>query len=368
MSTRQRSLKPSLRDPRPIAPQAERGRRFFCSLAAAALFRRMAASSSKIRVAVLGTGHAHGPGKIRTLRSLPEFEFAGICRPDADEPNTGEIFEGVRWLSLDELLHDASIELVAVESRVQRNLQYARKCIAAGKYVHLDKAPGEDLDGLRSLLEEAERRRRVVQMGYQWRYHPAMRAAIEAAKNGWLGSVYLFRATIDKPIPPDERRQLALFRGGMMFELGCHLIDRAVDLLGKPQKVTGILRHESPIDDALADNTLAILEYQRALAEIRVSAFQAHGDRYREIEILGTAGKASVQPFSPPRLMIDLEKPAGPYKAGAQQIELAPAPGPSFAPDFWEMAKVIRGHAPPSYSPAHDLMTHEALLRACHVI
>ena len=55
---------------------------------------------------------------------------------------------------LDELLRDASIEFVAVESRVQRNLQYARRCIAAGKHIHLDKAPGEDLEGLRSLLKK----------------------------------------------------------------------------------------------------------------------------------------------------------------------------------------------------------------------
>ena len=343
-------------------------RRAFCSLAGALVASPGRAVTKPIRVAVLGTGHAHALGKIRTLRALPEFEFAGVCRPDADEPKDGDVFQGVRWLSLDELLQDASIELVAVESRVQRNLQYARRCIASGKFVHLDKAPGEDLEGLRSLLTEATRRKRVIQMGYQWRYHPAMQAAIEAARKGWLGRVYLFRASIDKPIPPQERRELAAFRGGMMFELGCHLIDRAVDLLGRPHKVTGILRHDSPLDDTLADNTWAILEYERALAEIRVSAFQPHGDQYRQIEILGTNGRAVVQPFSPVRLTIDLGEAAGPYKTGVQTVQLAAARGPSYAPDFLEMVSVIRDGAAPSYSPEHDMITHEALLKACHVI
>jgi predicted dehydrogenase len=343
-------------------------RRGFCSLAGALLSRPIRAAVNPVRVAVLGTGHAHGPSKIRTLRTMPEFDFVGICRPDADEPNDGEVFKGVRWLTLDELLRDASIEFVAVESRVQRNLQYAHRCIAAGKHIHLDKAPGEDLESLRSLLTEASRRKRVVQMGYQWRYHPAMQAAIEAARKGWLGRVYLFRATIDKPIPPQERLELAAFRGGMMFELGCHLIDRAVDLLGKPRKVTGILRHDSTIDDALADNTLAILEYERALAEVRVSAFLPHGQQYREIEILGTNGKAVVKPFEPVRLTVDLGDPAGPYKAGVQTIEPPPARGPSYAPDFLEMVSVIRNGAVPSYSIEHDIITHEALLKACHVI
>ena len=111
----------------------------------------------------------------------------GICRPDSDEPDRGEVFAGVRWLSLRELLDDASIEMVAVESRIPRNLQYARMCVTAGKFVHLDKPPGVDLDALRSIFAEANRRKLVVQMGYQWRYHPAIEATLEAARKGWLG-------------------------------------------------------------------------------------------------------------------------------------------------------------------------------------
>jgi len=342
-------------------------RRTFCSLAVAAS-TPLSTTNKKIRVAVLGTGHAHAFGKIRALRSLPQYEIVGICRPDADEPNEGDVFQGVRWLSLDEVLQDASIEFVDVECRVQRNLQYAQKCVRANKFVHLDKAPGEDLPGLRSMLAEASRRNRVVQMGYQWRYHPAMQAAIEAAQKGWLGRVYAFRATIDKPIPAQERWELAKFRGGMMFELGCHLIDRAVALLGRPDKVTGLLRHDSPLDDGLADNTFAILEYDRAVAEIYVAAFQPHGDHYRTVEILGTNGKAMVRPFSPFRLTVDLKDAAGPYRAGEQTLQPAAPPGPSFAPDFVEMASIIRERAKPSYSPEHDLDVQQALLEACHVI
>src|SRR5450432_3336287 len=95
-------------------------RRIFCSLAAAAGCAPLVSAKPKIRVAVLGTGHAHALGKIRVLRSLPEYEFAGICRPDADEPHEGDVFRGVRWLSMDELLDpESGIELVDVESGVE---------------------------------------------------------------------------------------------------------------------------------------------------------------------------------------------------------------------------------------------------------
>jgi predicted dehydrogenase len=325
------------------------------------------ANDRKIRVAVLGTAHGHAATKIRTLRALPEYDFAGICRPDADEPNQGKVFEGVNWLSLDQVLRDSSIELVAVESRVGRNLQYARQCIGANKFVHLDKPPGKDLAGLRDLFAEARRRKRVVQLGYQWRYHPAMQAAMEAARKGWLGHVYAMRATIDKPLSREERAALAQVPGGIMFEDGCHLIDRAVALFGKPKKVTSFLRHDAPIPDGMIDNALAVLEYDSAFAEIHMAAFQPHGSEYRCLEILGDNGKAIVQPFAPIRLVVDLKEVAGPYRTGAQTLQPAPPPGPTYAPDFREMAHIIRDGAEPSYSNEHDLITQQTLLQVCGV-
>jgi predicted dehydrogenase len=322
----------------------------------------------------VGTGHGHALSKIRALRSMPEYELAGVCRPDSNEPPTDpeklDILRDVRWLSLQEVLEDTSIEVVAIETAdVNRNLEYAEQCVGAGKFVHLDKPPGADLDRLRKLLADAASRKRVVQMGYQWRYHPAMQAAIEAARNGWLGRIYRFRASIDKLVQPEERRHLATFRGGLMFSEGCHLIDRAVAVLGKPRKITGFLRHDSTISDGLADNTLTVLEYDHALAEVSLAGFHAHGTRYRFLEIQGTNGFARVQPYAfPSRLIVDLAEAAGPYRSGEQTLAPPPPPGLTYTPDFRELAAIMRTGARPSHSSEHDLITHETLLRACGML
>ncbi|MEX2262953.1 MAG: Gfo/Idh/MocA family oxidoreductase [Bryobacteraceae bacterium] len=328
------------------------------------------ASGGKIRVAVVGTGHGHALSKIRALRTMQEYDLAGVCRPDRSEPSQAEPLRNVQWLSIDQILDDASIELVAVESAdVDRNLDHAERFVHAGRFVHLDKPPGAHLERLRKLLANAAQRGRVVQMGYQWRYHPAMQAAVEAARNGWLGRIYRFRASIDKLVLPEERRHLAKFRGGMMFSEGCHLVDRAVAVLGKPKKVTGFLRHDSTLHDGLADNTLAVLEYDHAVAEISLAGFHAHGSRYRFLEILGTNGFARVQPYSfPSRLTVDLSEAAGPYKAGEQALEPPPPPGLTYTPDFREMAAIIRTGQRPSYSAEHDLVAHETLLRVCGML
>jgi predicted dehydrogenase len=321
------------------------------------------ASVRKVRAAVIGLGHAHAFGKLKAVRSLPQYELAGVFEPD----NSLSQKANAPALALDRILKDPAIELVLIEGRVQENLRYARMAVEAGKFVHLDKAPGEDLEEFKAILNEARRRERVVQMGYQWRYLSGMSQAIEAARKGWLGEVHLLRAIIDKPIPAEERPQLGLFRGGIMFELGCHLIDRAVDLFGKPRKITGILRHDASYADKLADNTIAILEYDRALAEISVAAMQAHGDQYRTFEIAGTNGAATLRPFNG-KLNVNLKDAAGPYRAGRQIVEPEPQPQPSYAPDLLEMHRVICDRVTPRYSASHDLVTQEVLLRSCKVI
>lgn len=326
-------------------------------------------STPKIRTVVLGVGHAHAAAKIRLLRELPEFDLVGVCEPEeALQHRYGgdESYKGVRWVPVTEVLADPSIELIVVESRVQDNLGYAQQAIEAGKHVHLDKPPGNNLEKLRSLLDEADRRHLAVQMGYMWRYHPGIQIAIEAARKGWLGNVYLFRGVVCSDIAAESRVALASFQGGMMFELGCHLIDRMVDLLGRPGKVTPFLRHDGSDRDNLEDSTLAVFEYDKAMAEIYSTAQQPSGGSHRLVQIQGTNGTVTLQPIEPPSINIDLKAAAGPYRSGLQTIRTQSRP--RYVGDFQEMAQVIRNQQSPSFSSKHDLNVQDTLLRACGVL
>lgn len=300
---------------------------------------------------------------------MPEYDFKGVCAHPG-EPVSHAALAGVEWLQLPRILDDPRIELIAVETAdVSANLEYAEQAVKARKFVHLDKPPGADLTRLRALFTGAARRKRIVQMGYQWRYHPAFQAVMEAARRGWLGRLYRFSASIDKLIQAEERRLLAKFPGGMMFSEGCHLVDCAVAVLGKPRKVTGFLRRDGPFDDRLADNTLAILEFDQAIADLNITGFHPRGTPHRYVEIRGANGSARLQPYTfPSRLTVDLAVAAGPYKSGTTVVDIPAPPGLGYTPDFREMADVIRKGSSPSYSVEHDLDTHETLLRVCGML
>ena len=53
-----------------------------------------------------------------------------------------------------------------------------------------------------------------------------------------------------------------------MYELGSHMVDAVVRLLGKPDRVTPYLYTHGGYGDSFKDNTLAVLEYPRTIATI----------------------------------------------------------------------------------------------------
>ena len=266
-------------------------------------------------------------------------------------------------MSEEELLNDSSIQLVVVECWVWEALPWGKKVIAAGKHLHLEKPPGNEWAPFKELVEEARRKKLLLQTGYLWRWHAGVNAAIEAARNGWLGDVYLLRGSMNSDRGPEERAREAKYRGGGFFELSGHVIDRAVDLLGRPKKVQSWLRHDTSAADKLADNNLAVLEYDKTIATIFQAARMPGSGEYRSFEVVGTDGVFMVYPeSSPPKMRVQLRKAQGPYKAGSQTIDLPVQP--RFIADFKELGHALKTGQPLKHSYDHELLLHETLLRA----
>ncbi|MDZ7619108.1 MAG: twin-arginine translocation signal domain-containing protein, partial [Patescibacteria group bacterium] len=215
----------------------------------------------RVKVGQIGVGHAHAGGKMATLRKLyDEFEVIGVaepCEPLRKQWQDHPIYRGVPWMTVEQLLEIKSLEAVAVETEVGDLLPTAARCIAAGMHIHLDKPAGESLPQFRQVLDEATRRGLAVQMGYMYRNNPAFQFCFQAVRDGWLGRITEIHGVMSKMSPPQERKPMLPYVGGVMFELGCHLIDPLVNVMGKPDRVTPFARKSHPELDALADTQLA---------------------------------------------------------------------------------------------------------------
>lgn len=334
----------------------------------AALMKSQASAfEPRIKIGQIGVGHAHA-SKISVYRDSPDFEVDGIVEPDADLRKRAESlapFQGLKWMTRDDMLATPGLQAVLVETRVRDLLENAEACLQAGKHVHIDKPAGASLPHLRRIFEIADRKRLVVQMGYMYRYNPAVVLLREFLKKGWLGTIFEVNAVMSKVVDPPDRLRLAESRGGMMFELGCHLIDLVVGMLGKPDNVSGFSRHSSRIDDALTDNMLTVLEYPKATATIRSTALEVDGFARRHLTMCGTGGTFHIQPLDAPSARITLAQDCGKYHRGTHEIAFPKYV--RYVDDAADMAQAIRGEKPLAFGPDHDLNVQETLLRACRM-
>ena len=320
---------------------------------------------SRIKIGQIGTAHGHAEGKLAVYRRSPDYEVVGVVEPDArlrEAAARHPTYADLRWLTLDELLSVPGLEAVAIETEVGGLLPAAEAAIAAGQHIHLDKPPGDDLPRFRRLLDQAAAKHLLVQLGYMYRYSPAILKLRQWLDESWLGEPFEVHAVMSKVVAPSQRRGLAAYSGGMMFELGCHLIDLVVGILGRPERVTAYSQHAAPADDGLADNMLAVLEYPRALASVKSSALEVEGFARRHLVVCGTQGTCHIQPLDAPAIELALDRPRGEFSRGRHRIELGDYP--RYVGDAADMARIIRGEKDTDYSYEHDLTVQETVLLA----
>ncbi len=350
---------------------ASRSRRRFLQTSAAAILAapfilRADIAKPRIRIGQIGTAHAHAGGKMDTMRKSADFEVVGIVEPDGKlraSLASSKVYGGIPVMTEEQLLNTPGLQAVAVETDVKHLVPAAARCIAAGKHVHLDKPAGDSLSAFKRVLDDATTRKLTLQMGYMLRYNPAVQLARRLVKEGALGEVFTVEASMSKVLGDAERRALFGYPGGAMFELGCHMLDSVLAVLGRPQKVAAFNRSSSALNDGYADNQLAVLEYPRATAVIRAAIVEHDGGARRQFVVCGTKGTLEIRPIEHPEARLTLDAAHGEFRKGKQTIEFPKGRG-RYDGDFEDLAKVIRGEKAFEFTPAHDLAVQETVLLA----
>lgn len=345
-------------------------RRTFLAMGAAAAVAASgrAGAQDKIRCGLLGVDHAHGIDALEVLLASPDYEVIGVCEPEAAVRSAFAdriAALGVKWVDEAALLGDASVRMVAVESGVPRLLDLAQQAVDAGKHIHLDKPAGTSLDALAKLHESAAKQDLLIQMGYMFRYNPGFDLMRQAVHEGWLGDIYAVHTSMCTDIAADKRSRMAFHPGGMMLELGCHLIDMIHLIVGEPETVRPTLRHDGPFDDGLADNTFALFEYPNAIATVEVAAMEPGAFAGRRFKVSGTKGTMVLEPLEPPKGRLALREAAGGYAAGSHMLSFPDTE--RHVRDFADLAAAIRGEKAFEYTLEHDFAVQRTVLRASGV-
>lgn len=312
-----------------------------------------------LRVAQIGTRHGHAAGKWTSLQQRADIEAVGIWEPDATLRGRPG-FANATWLASEQEALDDTITAVAVEGRNHESLAMAMRAVDAGKHLWFDKPAGDDWPAFERLLEQVRERGLYLQMGYMFRYSPGFSRVAELARSGELGDVFSVRAHMSTNVDLNERSEQSRHRGGILYDLAAHMLDQIVWLLGRPTRVQSFLRNDAtPELPDYSDNTLAVLEFDRALAIVDIAAMEARPTA-RRFEVYGTRGSAILEPFDPARtLRLATEG------TDLQVVELPEVSRQAlYDRELEHFVRVLREEATPDRPLVHERLVQETLLRA----
>ena len=187
-----------------------------------------------------------------------------------------------------ELLEDPAVELVVVAAPNAVHHQLAAAALRAGRHVVVDKPfalSTADADELIGLAEATDRRLSVFHNRRWDSDFLTVRRCLEA---GVLGDVSSFTSRYDRfrPVPKGSWKEEDVPGSGVLWDLGPHLIDQALQLFGRPETVWADVGVQRP-GVAAVDYLHLALGYGRlrvllhAGMEVRDPGprFEVHGDR-----------------------------------------------------------------------------------------
>ena len=148
-----------------------------------------------MKILVAGSGSI-GRRHMRNLRSLGVGEIAA-CDPDSERlaPMIAEL-KIQPYSNFEKALETFRPDAVLVCTPPSLHLEQARQAVAAGAHVFVEKPLSHSMDSVKTLLGEARASGRVLQVGYNLRFHPAIRKLKQIVEEKILGRILWTRAEV----------------------------------------------------------------------------------------------------------------------------------------------------------------------------
>ena len=196
-------------------------------------------SSDRLRVGVIGAGI--GMFHAQAYAALPNVELAAIAGLDTERVVALAARHGVgrTYRDYGELLAQPDIDAVSVCVPNALHAPVTVAALAAGKHVLVEKPLARTPDEGRAMIAAAEAAGKVLMIAFNHRQRSDVQWLKDYVESGALGRIYYAKAYW-------MRRQgipglgswfvsKAMAGGGPLIDLGVHVLDMAMFLLGEPE-------------------------------------------------------------------------------------------------------------------------------------
>jgi predicted dehydrogenase len=224
-------------------------------------------ASRELSVLVVGCGSI-GRRHFKNLRAFGVANLAA-CDPNEVQLSTVTSETGAQgFLDLESALGAFQPQVVFVCSPPVFHVFQALQALCSGANVFIEKPLSHTLEGVEALRAEAVQRGRVVQVGYNLRFHPLVRKVKELLAQGAIGTPQWARVEVGQSLPdwrPSQdyrwsytaRQELG---GGIILD-GSHELDYVLWLLGRPVEVCCMAGRVSNLEVDVEDCATVLLRF-----------------------------------------------------------------------------------------------------------
>jgi len=226
-----------------------------------------------------------GSELVAVMRRTPgkAAEFAARV-PKKTNNNNDDKSECVGYDNLDQFLKHPGLEAVYVSTRPGTHAEIAKKVADAGLACYVEKPVGRCAAETKELTELFDRRSLPFYTAYISRAYERTQAVRKLMRDGAIGDklvkvTYKLRGTggardmTTKDLP--WRLDATQSGGGLIMDVGCHVIDRIDYLCGPLEHVKGSAEHRRSGENksGIIDNNNAVENYCHALATIGAASW-----------------------------------------------------------------------------------------------
>ena len=197
----------------------------------------------------MGKAHSNAFRKVGMFFDLPvELGMRAIC--GREESWVKESARKMGWdgyeLDWKTLVKREDIDVIDITAPSNTHKEIAMAAAENGKHIFCEKPLALTVGDAREMLATVEKYKVKHQVGFNYRFAPAILLAKKMIDEGKIGQVYHFRGQylqdyiIDPSFPRVWRLDKSVAGSGSHGDLSAHVIDLARFLVGEPTKVSGI--------------------------------------------------------------------------------------------------------------------------------
>ena len=198
-----------------------------------------------IRVGLVGFGMAGRVFHAPLISSVDGLELAAVVERNSDR--AADRYPGITtYRSVDELLADTSIKLVVVATPNGSHFPIAMQALEAAKSVVVDKPMALSSGEIRQLTELAGGIGLQLFPFHNRRFDSDFRTIKKVIDDHSLGRLVHFESNFDRWRPGLSTRAWKedSDQGGILLDIGTHLVDQTLVLFGEPAAVGAEVRRE----------------------------------------------------------------------------------------------------------------------------